>query len=85
MEQADKVCQSAEDMFDRGNFQEFRDAMSNVCLKKDNSGLKYGMKSNYLFLLASSARIIRTNYLMQPGKEHAATETTNFTSTVHDK
>ena len=85
MEQADKVCQSADDMFGRGNFQELRDAMSNVCLKEDNSGLKYGMKSNYLFLLASSARIIRTNYLMQPGKEHAATETTSFTSTVHDK
>ena len=37
MEQADKVCQSAEDLFDRGNFQELRDAMFNVCLKEDNS------------------------------------------------
>ena len=51
MEQADKVCQSSEDLFDGGNFQELRDAMSNVCLKEDDSGLKYGMKNNYLFLL----------------------------------
>ena len=42
------------------------------------SEAKYGMNNNYLFLLASSARIIRTNYLIQSCMEPAATEMTIF-------
>lgn len=78
MELAEKPCLSSEELFSRRNFEELAAAISIVCAKEESTGIKYGMKNNYLYVLTSSAQIIKATHLMKPGMEAEATEIGHF-------